>query len=515
MGQDVDVDVDIDVVQSNRESWLRRLRGNPAFIVHCVGFAIFTDLFLYGIIVPVLPYALTPRFNIPEDQVQIKVSGLLAAYAAGLFTACPVVGWWSDRVSARRTPLLAGLVVLAATTLMLMLARVFWLLVVARLLQGMSAAVVWTVGMALLGDTVGTHAIGAAMGVVSIYLGCGIFAGPILGGILYRAGGYYPPYALALAVLAIDIVWRLAIIERPRHRHQTPTSSTSTGHPATDNGTPLWTSRLPAIIRILSFPRVLAGCWLGFICAAVLSCFDSVLPLHLEEIFGFDSLAAGLVFGALVLPSFVVSPLAGWWLDRRGTKLITLVGCTLQVPFLILLRLPTSARPRTPQVVLMCALLALNGVAAALALPASLAEITLCVTEAEDRHPGSFGARGALASGYALYNVMYAVGSFVGPLVAGAVRDAAGWKTMAWVMALLEAIGLPIIVLYLGGPLRGGRKVWLGPVDNKPAAVPATHANDQIAPYPTSTHVQEQEQQHEHETIEKSKPAPVAVASAI
>lgn len=493
----------------SRPPWLLFVRSHPAFITNVVGWAVFTDLFLYGLIVPVLPYALTPRFGVAEAEVQIKVSGLLAAYAAGLFSTCPVVGWFADKHTDRRTPLLAGLVVLAATTALFMASRVFWLLVVARLLQGSSAAVVWTVGLALLGDTVGRAKIGAAMGILSIYLGAGIFLGPILGGVLYEAAGYYAPFYLALAIIALDIALRLLLIEKKVALRYTavqeetarlktvstskvddePANSQSAGGkeivptnremlntaPATATSAPSDAGetrhrrrriRLPAIVRILRYPRVASGCWLGFVCSAVLTAFDSVLPLHLESLFGFGALASGVTFGAIVIPSFVVSPLAGWWIDARGTKLITLVGCTLQIPFLILLRLPSAraeASAKVGQVALMCILLALNGIAASLALPASLAEITLCVLEEEDRHPGQFGSGGALAQAYALYNVSYAFGSFVGPLVAAAVRDAAGWANMLIVLAAFEIAGLPLIVLFVGGHLRQARSVWLGP----------------------------------------------------
>lgn len=66
----------------------------------------------------------------------------------------------------------------------------FWIastltaLVIARALQGLSAAVVWTVGMALVVDTVGKDQIGAAMGYVSMAMTVGTVFGPFIGGIM-------------------------------------------------------------------------------------------------------------------------------------------------------------------------------------------------------------------------------------------------------------------------------------------------------------------------------------------
>lgn len=79
---------------------------------------------------------------------------------------------------------MAGLVALAGSTVMFWLARTTAALVVARVLQGLSSAVVWTVGMALVVDTVGKDETGVAMGYVSMAMTVGTVSGPFLGGIV-------------------------------------------------------------------------------------------------------------------------------------------------------------------------------------------------------------------------------------------------------------------------------------------------------------------------------------------
>lgn len=86
---------------------------------------------------------------------------------------------------------MAGLLALAASTVMLCVGNSMPVVIVGRLLQGISAAVVWVVGLALLADTVGKDEIGGAMGIVSLALSLGIFTAPLLGGVVYKAGGYY------------------------------------------------------------------------------------------------------------------------------------------------------------------------------------------------------------------------------------------------------------------------------------------------------------------------------------
>lgn len=76
-----------------------------------------------------------------------------------------------------------GLGALAASTLLLCLGQSLALLVLGRVLQGISAAIVWTVGLALLVDTVGHERVGQAMGYVAMSMSVAILVAPLLGGV--------------------------------------------------------------------------------------------------------------------------------------------------------------------------------------------------------------------------------------------------------------------------------------------------------------------------------------------
>ena len=56
----------------------------------------------------------------------------------------------SENYASRRTPLIMGLVTLLASQIMLMESPAYWLMCLARVLQGISSSVVWVVGLALL-----------------------------------------------------------------------------------------------------------------------------------------------------------------------------------------------------------------------------------------------------------------------------------------------------------------------------------------------------------------------------
>lgn len=188
-------------------------RSSKTFIGTAVCLAIFTDILLYGILVPVMPFALTNLVGIPPEDLQTWNALLLACYTIALFVGSPLVGIYADHSSSRRWPLLIGLFALAASTLLLCLGRSIALLVLGRLLQGLSAAIVWSVGLALLADTFGDK-IGQAMGYSAISMSMGLLVSPAIGGAVFEKAGYYAVYYVAFGCIVVDIIIRLILIEK-------------------------------------------------------------------------------------------------------------------------------------------------------------------------------------------------------------------------------------------------------------------------------------------------------------
>jgi predicted MFS family arabinose efflux permease len=145
-------------------------RSNTIFILATVAISLFTDLFLYGLVVPVLPFLLEDRLGVPRDQLQAHVDGLLAAYAGASVVASPLAAVLADCMETRRAPLLLSLAALLLATLLLFVGRELPTLVVARLLQGVCAAAVWTIGFAMSLETVGPENFGKTVGSVSTFL---------------------------------------------------------------------------------------------------------------------------------------------------------------------------------------------------------------------------------------------------------------------------------------------------------------------------------------------------------
>ncbi|KAK0354661.1 hypothetical protein LTR91_011551 [Friedmanniomyces endolithicus] len=449
------------------------LRSSPTFIILTVSTAVFTDIFVYGIVVPVLPFALTSRSAIPPAQIQTWISIFLAVYGAALLIASPICGWLADRSSSRRLPLLCGLLALGGCTVMLCIGSSIAVLAAGRVLQGFSAAVVWVVGLALMVDT----------------------------------AGYYAVFAMAFGLIVVDVVLRVFMVERkvaarwlPEREGRTPheavaTTTTEKGvelkdveladaglstaddlkrqstgpqpqaqdgqhtntdlphaaeQPSNEPSSKRATS-LPPIITLLSSRRLLSALWACLMQATLLTAFDSILPLFVRNTFHWTSVGAGLIFLPLVVASFF-GPLVGWASDRMGPRWLATSGFALSCPFLILLRL--VERESLGQKALLCALLGFVGVGLTLVLTPMMAEITYAVdARARRLPPGAFGKNGAYAQAYSLFNMAWAGGCLVGPLLAGLVNQRAGWGPTTLILGVVSIATAVPTAVWTGGSI--------------------------------------------------------------
>jgi MFS family permease len=341
---------------------------------------------------------------------------------------------------------------------------------IGRALQGISAALTWTVGLALVVDTVDKEHIGKAMGWISTACSLGILVAPLLGGVVYGKGGYYSVFAMCFGLLAVDIVLRLVIIEVKDAKvwldRAEPTSLANTEGVAVERsktekneGITAGTAKNQAkhtsdpsrspfktLVQLLRQPRFLAALWGTFVQALINTALESTLPLLTHEIFGWDSIGAGLIFLPLILPSFL-GPLVGMIGDRYGPKWLASFGFLFATPFVVCLMFVDENTIQDK--ILLCGLLVGVGITMACIFGPLMAEITWSV-QGED---GTEGA-GQIAQAYGLYNMAYSGGSLVGPIMGGFVKDSSGWGTVGWSLGIVVFVsGIPTI-LYTGGPLK-------------------------------------------------------------
>lgn len=439
------------------------LRSSTTFILFVVGFSLFTDFFLYGIIVPVLPFAIKERLGLPDLNVQQTIGILLAAEAISSVIFSPLAGLIADFGNSQWA-FLSGLAALLASTGLLCFGRTLTLLVLARILQGLSAAVVWTVGLALIIDTVGPYQLGRVFGTMHSIISMGSLAAPSLGGILYDRFGYYSIYIVSAIVLVFDIFLRIFMIEKSTARKfvesdgnkSTNDSDERTlllptpppSHSEPDGNLDLSEDQPPTSLLARYFPlstvmtdRGLMACMIVcFTQATLLSSFDATVPLHARASFGLGSLGSGLLFCVLQLAFLLSGPLFGWWADLRGGRIPIVMGSLGLVPLLILLGLPTS---QGNGLVFYGISLGLIGISLSAIGGPSFVEANLIVQTHFEAYPHRFGERGPYGQLYAINNIMFGLGMTAGPILSSWLVDSFNYQVAMsfWsIEALLTAI---------------------------------------------------------------------------
>ncbi|KAI0296710.1 major facilitator superfamily domain-containing protein [Russula brevipes] len=205
-------------------TFLVRMGHTSPFIVAPSG--ITSDFLIYSIIIPVMPFHLQA---LGYSEISSLVGYLLVAYSSGLALSTPVIAWYTERLKTRKETLMIGLLALSGSQILLMECREYWIMAIARVLQGISAAAVWTAGLALLCDTVSekmlpwpSH-VWFPIRVSSPDFGF-VFAlylidvqpadWPPVGGALFDRFGIRGPCLFSVIVISVDLVGRLLLIER-------------------------------------------------------------------------------------------------------------------------------------------------------------------------------------------------------------------------------------------------------------------------------------------------------------
>lgn len=212
------------------------------------------------------------------------------------------------------------------------------------------------------------------------------------------------------------------------------------------------------ILHCLSDPRLLVALLLAFVQATLLATFDATIPTEAQSLFNFDSLSAGLLFIALDIPYLLLGPIAGWAVDRYGTKPAAVLGFGFLVPALVLLRLPSHevASSRKGNIVLYCAMLSLNGIGLAVIGSPSIVEASDVVQKYDKANPGLFGENGPYAQLYGFNSLVFSAGLTLGPILSGTLRDSIGYGNMNIVIACISGVTAILSFLYVGGR----PKVW-------------------------------------------------------
>jgi DHA2 family methylenomycin A resistance protein-like MFS transporter len=264
----------------------------------CVG------IFLIQLDVTVVNVAL-PAIRIGLDTSLAGQQWVVTAYMITLAGLLLVFGALGDRIGHRRV-LLTGLAVFGGASLACGAAPTIEVLVAARAVQGVGAALLLPGTLAVITDLYADRA--ARARAVGIWSGAGALAlpsGPLLGGGLVNWLGWRSVFLLNLPIVAIGLplAWRLV----PRTQTHKERSTTRLRIGADFVGANV----IAGLMNFVGLGTVL------------------VLTLYLQEHLSQQPMRAGLELIPLFLPLAVLGPVTGRITARFGPRLPMTVGLTL------------------------------------------------------------------------------------------------------------------------------------------------------------------------------------------
>jgi len=156
-----------------------------------------------------------PTFAQAFDASFQEVQWIVLAYLLAITTLIVSVGRLGD-ITGRRRLLLAGTFLFTLASVLCGVAPTLWLLIAARAAQGLGAAIMMALTMALVGETVPKERTGSAMGLLGTMSAIGTALGPTLGGVLIAGLGWPALFLInvPLGILTLLLAHRFLPLDR-------------------------------------------------------------------------------------------------------------------------------------------------------------------------------------------------------------------------------------------------------------------------------------------------------------
>lgn len=289
------------------------------------------------------------------------VQWVVLAYLLAITSLIVSVGRLGDLLGRRRL-MLAGIGLFTAASVLCGVAPELWLLIAARAVQGLGAAVMMALSMAFVGETVPKEKTGSAMGLLGTMSAIGTALGPSLGGLLIAGLGWQAIFLinLPLGLLAFVLAYKHLPVDRPTTKAGRPridalgtlllalslaayALAMTAGHGSFGplNGALLFTSACglglfllvetkvasPLIpLALFRMPRLSAGFAMSALVMTVMMATLVVGPFYLAGALMLDASRVGLVMACGPVVSALLGIPAGRGVDRFGTSSVTLAG---------------------------------------------------------------------------------------------------------------------------------------------------------------------------------------------
>lgn len=245
---------------------------------------------------------LAEDFSAPFAEVQ----GVVVSYLAALTISVVIAGRLGDLYGLKRTQL-AGLILFAIASLLSAVAPDLPLLMAARAIQGVGAAFLMTISMALMRETASEARIGRAMGLLGTVSALGTALGPSLGGALIPLAGWRGIFWVQVPLAALALILAIAALPADRARGK---------------------SRPSNMFAVME-KRLLPNLIVNIVVAAVMMATLVVGPFYLGLALGLKAAAVGLVMSVGPVISIVSGVPSGRLVDAWGARAVLSIGLAM------------------------------------------------------------------------------------------------------------------------------------------------------------------------------------------
>ncbi len=290
-----------------------------------------------------------------------EVQWVVIAYLLAVTTLIVSVGRIAD-IAGHRRLLLVGISMFTVASVLCGIAPTLWLLIVARMVQGLGAAIMMVLAMAFVSETVPKARIGSVMGVLATMSAIGTALGPSLGGLLIFAVGWRAIFFVT-APLGI-LLFLFAYKYLPADHKETKTAAAgidsigmlllaitlasyalamTIGHGnfgpinvallmAAVLGAVLFVvveARVPSpLIKLEIFrnPVLSGGFVMSVLVLTIMMAIFVIGPFYLSQGLGLDTAHVGIIMTVGPLAAAVTGIPAGRLTDRFGARVITIIG---------------------------------------------------------------------------------------------------------------------------------------------------------------------------------------------
>jgi MFS family permease len=253
------------------------------------------------IISPILP-----RYAEELGASVVMIGALMASFAVSrVFLSLPA-GIFGDRIG-NKTTMSIGLVIIILASLMAYIAYNYYVLLLARILEGVGSAFYATISTSYLAKNTRIEKRGTYMSIFVGALLLGMVTGPGIGGVVAVNFGNAAPFLAYAIMTTVGYAIHVALIKKDE------------GIPIKDREHRHIGTEVKKVLSNRSFIIVNIGTLAAFFARGGI--IGTIFPIMADKNFGFDASVIGLVLTGVAVTSLITMVPAGIIADKYGRKL--------------------------------------------------------------------------------------------------------------------------------------------------------------------------------------------------